>query len=79
MWVGRWHRSRADIFTLDFALRDLKSDEGEFGPVAEDGLGHRSLRGHLEEPEFGYRSNGPQRAQAGREARGLGPIARCFA
>ena len=44
-------------FTLDFALRDLKSDEGEFGPVAEDGLGHRfflAMRGTLEAPEFGY-------------------------
>ena len=56
--VEGWHRLGGPMdFTLDFALRDLKSDEGEFGPVAEDGLGHRfflAMRGTLEEPEFGY-------------------------
>ena len=44
-------------FTLDFALRDLKSGEGEFGPMEEDGLGHRfflAIGGTLENPEFGY-------------------------
>ena len=43
--------------TLDFALRDLKSGEGEFGPMEEDGLGHRfflAIGGTLEDPEFGY-------------------------
>ncbi|MGB1073461.1 MAG: AsmA family protein [Flavobacteriales bacterium] len=56
--VEGWHRLGGPMdFTLDFALRDLKSDEGEFGPVAEDGLGHRfflAMRGTLEAPEFGY-------------------------
>jgi len=56
--VEGWHRLGGPMdFTLDFALRDLKSDEGEFGPVVEDGLGHRfflAMRGTLEEPEFGY-------------------------
>ena len=44
-------------FTLDFALRDLKSGEGEFGPMEEDGLGHRfflAIGGTLDDPEFGY-------------------------
>ena len=56
--VEGWHRLGGPMdFTLDFALRDLKPEEGEFGPVAEDGLGHRfflAMRGTLEEPEFGY-------------------------
>ena len=56
--VEGWHRLGGPMdFTLDFALRDLKSGEGEFGPVAEDGLGHRfflAMRGTLAEPEFGY-------------------------
>ena len=50
-------------FTLDFALRDLKSGEGEFGTIEEDGLGHRfflAMRGTLEEPEFGYDRNAHQ-------------------
>ena len=50
-------------FTLDFALRDLKSDGGEFGTIEEDGLGHRfflAMRGTLENPEFGYDRNAHQ-------------------
>ena len=44
-------------FTLDFALRDLKSEEGELGTMEEDGLGHRfflAVGGTLDAPEFGY-------------------------
>ena len=44
-------------YTLDFALRDLKSNEDEFGVTEDDGLGHRfflSIGGTLEAPEFGY-------------------------
>ncbi len=56
--VEGWYRlgGRMD-FTLDFALRDLKSGEGELGTMEEDGLGHRfflAVGGTLEEPEFGY-------------------------
>lgn len=44
-------------YTLDFALRDLKSKDEEFGTTADDGLGHRfflSIAGTLDEPLFGY-------------------------
>jgi len=44
-------------YTLDFALRDLKSSESEFGATQDDGLGHRfflAIGGTLEEPVFGY-------------------------
>ena len=44
-------------YTLDFALRDLKSDRDEFGTTEDDGLGHRfflSIGGTFDEPEFGY-------------------------
>ena len=73
--VEGWHRLGGPMdFTLDFALRDLKSDEGEFGPVAEDGLGHRfflAMRGTLEEPEFGYDQRPKHRRV---ERQGLGPM-----
>ena len=56
--VEGWYRMEGPMdFTLDFALRDLKSGEGEFGPMEEDGLGHRfflAIGGTLENPEFGY-------------------------
>lgn len=56
--VEGWYRMEGPMdFTLDFALRDLKSGEGEFGPMEEDGLGHRfflAIGGTLEDPEFGY-------------------------
>ena len=56
--VGGWQRlSGAMDYTLDFALRDLKSDREEFGMTADDGLGHRfflAMRGTLDAPEFGY-------------------------
>lgn len=56
--VEGWYRLGGNMdFTLDFALRDLKSAEGELGTVEEDGLGHRfflAVGGTLEEPEFGY-------------------------
>lgn len=56
--VGGWQRlSGAMDYTLDFALRDLKSDREEFGLTADDGLGHRfflAMRGTLDAPEFGY-------------------------
>ena len=40
--VEGWYRLGGNMdFTLDFALRDLKSAEGELGTVEEDGLGHR--------------------------------------
>ena len=56
--VEGWYRlgGRMD-FTLDFALRDLKSEEGELGTMEEDGLGHRfflAVGGTLDAPEFGY-------------------------
>lgn len=44
-------------YTLDFALRDLKSQDEEFGTTSDDGLGHRfflSIAGTLDEPLFGY-------------------------
>lgn len=56
--VEGWYRLGGNMdFTLDFALRDLKSSEGELGTVEEDGLGHRfflAVGGTLEAPEFGY-------------------------
>ncbi len=56
--VDGWYRLGGEMdFTLDFALRDLKADEGEWGPMEEDGLGHRfflAMRGTMEEPVFGY-------------------------
>ena len=56
--VEGWYRMEGPMeFTLDFALRDLKSGEGEFGRMEEDGLGHRfflAIGGTLEDPEFGY-------------------------
>ena len=56
--VKGWYRMEGPMdFTLDFALRDLKSGEGEFGPMEEDGLGHRfflAIGGTLENPKFGY-------------------------
>lgn len=56
--VEGWYRLGGTMdFTLDFALRDLKSGTGELGPVEEDGLGHRfflSMGGTMAEPEFGY-------------------------
>jgi len=62
--VEGWYRMGGPMdFTLDFALRDLKSEDGEFGPVEEDGLGHRfflAIGGTMEEPEFGYDRNAHQ-------------------
>ena len=62
--VKGWYRMGGPMdFTLDFALRDLKSGVGEFGTIEEDGLGHRfflAMRGTLEEPEFGYDRNAHQ-------------------
>ena len=56
--VDGWYRLGGEMdFTLDFALRDLKADEDEWGPMEEDGLGHRfflAMRGTMEEPVFGY-------------------------
>lgn len=56
--VEGWYRLGGTMdFTLDFALRDLKSGTGEFGPVEEDGLGHRfflSMGGTMADPVFGY-------------------------
>lgn len=56
--VEGWYRLGGEMdFTLDFAMRDLKSNEAEWGPVAEDGLGHRfflAMRGTMDEPSFGY-------------------------
>lgn len=56
--VEGWYRLGGELdFTLDFALRDLKSGEGELGAMEEDGLGHRfflAVGGTLEDPEFGY-------------------------
>ena len=56
--VEGWYRLGGEMdFTLDFAMRDLKSAEAEWGPVAEDGLGHRfflAMRGTMDEPLFGY-------------------------
>lgn len=56
--VEGWYRFGGELdFTLDFALRDLKSGEGELGAMEEDGLGHRfflAVGGTLEDPEFGY-------------------------
>ena len=62
--VKGWYRMGGPMdFTLDFALRDLKSEGGEFGTIEEDGLGHRfflAMRGTLENPEFGYDRNAHQ-------------------
>ena len=62
--VKGWYRMGGPMdFTLDFALRDLKSEGGEFGRMEEDGLGHRfflAMRGTLENPEFGYDRNAHQ-------------------
>ena len=56
--VEGWYRLGGEMdFTLDFALRDLKSDQGDWGPMEEDGLGHRfflAMRGTMENPSFGY-------------------------
>ena len=56
--IGGWQRLDGGMdYTLDFALRDLKSDQEEFGTTADDGLGHRfflAIGGTLEAPEFGY-------------------------
>ena len=56
--VEGWYRLGGEMdFTLDFAMRDLKSNDAEWGPVAEDGLGHRfflAMRGTMDEPSFGY-------------------------
>ena len=56
--IAGWQRLSGGMdYTLDFALRDLKSDEEEFGTTADDGLGHRfflAIGGTLEAPEFGY-------------------------
>lgn len=56
--VVGWQRLSGGMdYTLDFALRDLKSDRDEFGTTEDDGLGHRfflSIGGTFDEPEFGY-------------------------
>lgn len=56
--IAGWQRLDGGMdYTLDFALRDLKSDQEEFGTTADDGLGHRfflAIGGTLEAPEFGY-------------------------
>ena len=56
--IAGWQRLSGGMdYTLDFALRDLKSDQEEFGTTADDGLGHRfflAIGGTLEDPEFGY-------------------------
>lgn len=56
--VVGWQRLSGGMdYTLDFALRDLKSDREEFGTTEDDGLGHRfflSIGGTFDEPEFGY-------------------------
>jgi hypothetical protein len=59
--IEGWQQlSGAVNYTLDFALRDLKSNQSEFGLTADDGLGHRfflSIGGTLDEPVFGYDRN----------------------
>ena len=56
--IAGWQRLSGGLdYTLDFALRDLKSDQEEFGTTADDGLGHRfflAIGGTLDAPEFGY-------------------------
>lgn len=56
--IGGWQRLSGGMdYTLDFALRDLKSDQEEFGTTEDDGLGHRfflAISGTLDAPEFGY-------------------------
>lgn len=59
-------------YTLDFALRDLKSSSGEFGTQVDDGLGHRfflAVGGTLDALEFGYdRAAHKQHRQEERQA-----------
>ncbi len=56
--ISGWQSLNGGLdYTLDFALRDLKSKQEEFGTTADDGLGHRfflSIGGTLDEPLFGY-------------------------
>ena len=56
--IAGWQRLSGGMdYTLDFALRDLKSNRDEFGSTADDGLGHRfflAITGTMDEPEFGY-------------------------
>lgn len=56
--ISGWQRLSGGMdYTLDFALRDLKSNKEEFGITEDDGLGHRfflAIGGTLEAPEFGY-------------------------
>ncbi len=56
--IAGWQRLSGGMdYTLDFAIRDLKSGRDEFGTTADDGLGHRfflAIGGTLEAPEFGY-------------------------
>lgn len=55
-------------YTLDFALRDLKSNQAELGTLEEDGLGHRfflAVKGTLEDPKFGYDREAHQQHRKG--------------
>lgn len=56
--AGAYHFDSSIDYTLGFALRDLRnSDDGEFGAIEDDGLGHQffvSMTGTVAEPQYGW-------------------------
>ena len=76
--IAGWQRLSGGMdYTLDFALRDLKSDREEFGVTADDGLGHRfflAIGGTLDAPEFGYDRTAHKSHRQGERRSALGRL-----
>ena len=76
--IAGWQRLSGGMdYTLDFALRDLKSDQEEFGTTADDGLGHRfflAIGGTLDAPEFGYDRSAHKSHRQGERRSALGRL-----